>query len=117
MPIISPWIFYLIEVLSTIKIVFIVALILILICCVIVLAGSIDEWYSEEMKMIKPWLKKGVIASILLGIAAIFTPSQETLYKMVIANYVTYENIETATDTIKDSVDYIFEKLDKEEEK
>lgn len=31
-------------------------------------------------------------------------------------NFVTYENVETATESIKDSVDYIFEKLNKEQE-
>lgn len=39
-------------------------------------------------------------------------PSKETIYKMLVSKYVTYENIDKATDTIKDGVDYIFEKLD-----
>ncbi len=45
----------------------------------------------------------------------IFIPSQETMYKMLVTNYVTYENAEIATDAIKDSVDYIFDKLNLEE--
>lgn len=35
------------------------------------------------------------------------------MYQMLVANYVTDKNIETATDVIKDSVDYIFEKIEK----
>jgi hypothetical protein len=31
------------------------------------------------------------------------------MYTMMVANVVTYENVEIATDAIKDSVDYIVE--------
>lgn len=31
---------------------------------------------------------------------------------MMVANVVTYDNVEIATETIKDSVDYIMDKMD-----
>lgn len=39
-------------------------------------------------------------------------PSKDVMYKMLVSKYVTYENIDKATNTIKDGVNYIFEKLD-----
>lgn len=44
-------------------------------------------------------------------IAFTFLPSEETCYKMMISAQVTEENINKAEDVIKDSVDYIFEKI------
>ena len=40
-----------------------------------------------------------------------FIPAKETCYQMMIASQVTDENIQSAEDVIKKSVDYIFEKL------
>ena len=37
--------------------------------------------------------------------------AKETCYQMMIASQVTDDNIQSAEDVIKDSVDYIFEKL------
>ena len=55
-----------------------------------------------------------LIACIVTGTFNLIIPSQKTMYTMLVANFVTYENVETATESIKDSVDYIFEKLNKE---
>lgn len=139
MPIISPWIFYIIDVLSRLRWVFF------LIPCVIMAIIGIKYFYyhSDEFcekcrekyyqtpnihpseaykkamndvddgkKKALASLKKGCIASLIIILFTSLIPSQETMYKMLVANYVTYENIDTATNAIKDGVDYIFEKLD-----
>lgn len=49
-----------------------------------------------------------VILSILLAI----TPSQKTILAMVTVSQITPNNIEIAGNTIEDTVDYIFEKID-----
>ena len=82
MPIVSPWIFYLINLLSNID----------TLCSMLAFLSFL----------------------VLLGL--IFIPTEETMYQMLVANYVTDKNIETATDVIKDSVDYIFEKIEEGEE-
>lgn len=117
MPIVSPWIFYLINTISNLS----GALILI----VLVSAGiAVTAWLislieDEKTATIKKWMRRAytsLIFCIISLIVMVFIPSQETMYQMLVANYVTYENVETATDAIKDSVDYIFDKLNEEEE-
>lgn len=116
MPIVSPWVFYLIDTISN--------LFAALMFTVVVSAGiAATAWLlsliGEEETTIKKWTRRiypSLIICIISLIIMVFIPSQETMYKMLVANYVTYENVETATDVIKDSVDYIFEKLDGEEE-
>ena len=49
---------------------------------------------------------------VALFITNAFIPTKETAYTMLVASYVTEENVEKATDAIKSGVDYIFEKLD-----
>ena len=106
-PIINPWIFYLVDVISNLKIM----------CCVFPLAilGGIllwiecDEEASEE-KLIS-FFKKWFIATIVFLAFTLFLPSKKTCYQMMVASQVTEENIKSAEDVIKDSVDYIFEKL------
>jgi len=39
------------------------------------------------------------------------------MYKMLVAQYVTYKNVDKATESIKEGVDYIFNKLEKTNEK
>ena len=38
------------------------------------------------------------------------------MYTMLVSSYVTTDNLETATEVIQDGVDYIFDKLDSDEE-
>ena len=52
-----------------------------------------------------------IFFSIFLLIVIPFIPSKETCYKMMVASQITDNNIQKAEDTIKNSVDYIFEKI------
>lgn len=125
MTIINPWIFYLIDVLHSLK-----GISLTLI--VITLFGSIGigtyitvirscYWYDEDDRHLTTQLTKIlkkllIVLCIITGVYTV-TPSEETMYKMLVAQYVTYENVDKATKTIKDEVDYIFKKLGKEDKK
>lgn len=82
-PIINPWLFYLIK-------------------------YDMDE--LDEVKVIKT-IKKKIIVIALLITFAIFLPSKKTCYQMMIASQITDNNIQKAEDVIKNSVDYIFEKI------
>lgn len=125
MAIINPWIFYIIDVLSTLKR-------LSLTVILIMLFGSIGlgtyitfikscYCYDEEdrrltTKLTKILKKVLIVLCIITGVYTV-TPSEETMYKMLVAQNVTYENVDKATEAIKDGVDYIFKKLGKEDKK
>lgn len=42
---------------------------------------------------------------------SIFIPSEKTLYKMMVANIATYENIDLTAETIEDAFDHVINKL------
>lgn len=119
MSIISPWIFYLINLLSNISnLCSILTFVLSLIFSGLILYQWItrldldDEIWESFIK----WRKRTVITLLISILGLISIPTEKTMYQMLIANYVTDKNIETATDVIKDSVDYIFEKIEEGKE-
>ena len=116
MPIISPWIFYLISVFDALKIILTIVSIALGFVMVFLLAGFFCnlEYYSDVKEAWEDykWIKKFVVGLIVILLLLVVIPSKETMYTMLVADNVTYENVEIATDTIKDGVDYIFEKLD-----
>ena len=63
------------------------------------------------MKSARRTRKIVIFFSILLLVAIPLIPSKETCYKMIVASQITDTNIQKAEDVIKDSVDYIFEKI------
>lgn len=108
-PIINPWLFYLIDVIFSFRVLSILITMLIFLSFAIdIIKYDMDE--LDEVKVIKT-LKKKVIVIALLITFAIFLPSKKTCYHMIIASQVTDDNIQSAEDVIKDSVDYIFEKI------
>lgn len=115
-PIINPWLFYLVDVIGNFKQACLVLLLIIVIgfgATVLIEVGEAkDELELDEAKIIKT-LKKIVVAGVLLMTFDMLLPSKKTCYQMMIASQVTEENIKSAEDVIKDSVDYIFEKIDK----
>ena len=120
MQIINPWIFYLIELLTNINtilniFIFIIGSLLLTLIIIYFLNCDYCDEDNDTIKYIKSWIKKGIIGLIITGLFVIIIPTKETAYQMLVANYVTYENVENASNIIKDSVDYIFEKLDEEE--
>lgn len=108
-PIINPLLFYLVDIISNLKIM----------CCIFplaILGGFIiliacDEDASEEK--LNRLFKKWFIVTIAFLAFTLFLPSKKTCYQMMVASQVTEENIKSAEDVIKDSVDYIFEKINK----
>ena len=117
-PIISPWLFYLVDVIDNFKSTNFVLLLIIVIgfgATVLIevggeVGGAADELELDEAKVIKT-LKKMVVAGVLLMTFDMILPSKKTCYQMMVASQVTEKNIQSAEDIIKDSVDYIFEKI------
>lgn len=104
-PIISPWIVYVAE---RCELVWQVSMIMFFFLCI-----AIVTWYAEQLlgetELIVPrWLKVAVLIS---GFLTIFVPDKTTVLTMVTLNYVTPDNIETATGTVTDVIDYVTDKI------
>lgn len=116
MQIINPWIFYLISVLANLSMFVIVAFV-ISVGASIILMIIISESYGEEKEHYKKVLKRISLPILVVSVALIvFIPSEKTMYAMWVSSYVTTDNIDKATEVIQDGVDYIFDKLDSDED-
>ena len=119
-PIINPWLFYLVDCLDGLKMVCIIA-VPVLVIVIAVLSYIIEDFgldiddlglnKENELKSAIRTRKIVIIFSILLLIVIPFIPSKETCYKMMVSSQITDNNIQKAEDVIKNSVDYIFEKI------
>ena len=111
-PIIKPWLFYLVDVIDNFKSASLILLLFVVLGFGVTALLEYDEVLDEldEVKVIKT-IKKMVIVAALLITFDMFLPSKKTCYQMMIASQVTDNNIQKAEDVIKDSVDYIFEKI------
>lgn len=112
-PIINPWLFYLVDSIDGVKIVCILVVIALTFAIVLLTAIIHDLGWDEkeELKSAKRTRKIMIFVSILLLIVIPLIPSKETCYKMMVASQITDTNIQKAEDVIKESVDYIFEKI------
>lgn len=68
--------------------------------------GEDDSDYKEGLAL-KATAKKLMIPFSI----NIFVPSENTVYKMMVANLATYENIDIAADTIEEAFDHVIDKL------
>lgn len=122
--VINPMLFYWCSVSDTVKaLAIIVAIMLIVICLVFLFIGAFhigetlnygggenSNGYKVGVKFLN-WARK---CSIPLAIALVlfaFIPSEKTLYKMMVANVATYENIDLTAETIEDAFDHVIDKL------
>lgn len=70
--------------------------------------GTSDKECTELFKKIKGFIITGLIIFVL----AFFIPTKETIVEMIVAKYATVENVEAAGGMAKNTIDYIFEKID-----
>ena len=113
-PIINPWLFYRVDVIGSFQILSIlVALLIILSFAIEIVKYDEVEDELDKVKVIKAFKKKVIVIALLITFD-MFLPSKKTCYQMMIASQVTEENVKKAEEVIKDSVDYIFEKINKE---
>ena len=112
-PIINPWMFYLVDCLDGLKMVCIIS-VPVLVIVIGFLTATIDDFGRGKEKELKSAIRTRKIViffSILILIVIPFIPSKETCYKMMVSSQITDTNIQKAEDVIKNSVDYIFEKI------
>ena len=114
--IISPWVFYLIGITDTIKILALFASIVF-----VAISGLLwFDWiqslfnYGEEDKDVlreRKIVVKMSIATIVSLSILVLTPSSDTCYKMLAADMFTQDNINSATEYVTDVVDYAVDKV------
>lgn len=56
-------------------------------------------------------IKYLIAPTIIFAFLSIFTPNKNTLIQMTIANYVTSDNINVVKGEIKDTIDYIIDRV------
>ena len=133
-PIINPWLFYLADFVSALKVTLIILSIGLIFGSVLYLSAWNEnrEYRSnseENIKLRKTWLKGAkmcLISAIITYIVGMMVPTQKTLYAMAIASALTPDTVqliydktgETATDIlngggalIEDIVDYGVDKI------
>ena len=106
--IINPWVFYLLGLVDSIGVVCVVFLFLFGIIFGVYAIIWLVEFYGDDEYLTPMWiLKKWKVPLILTIALLVFMPSEDTIYKMMLASQVTTENVNTAKETIQDVADYI----------
>ena len=109
MPIINPMYLYLIEVLHNLdvinNIIFIVMMFITLVTGVMYI---IDDYAREQLKPYKGKIIALFAAFLISGMIAVLVPTKDAMYKMLIASYVTTDNIQIVNEAIKTNLqDYL----------
>jgi hypothetical protein len=103
-PVISPLWFWLFDICGSCKVIFELLLGACALGCILTGAGlftsTIDGYESEVLKF-KSMFKKMILVTIPIFTLAVVIPKTDTLTKMLIAQNVTYERVEAATDTVQ----------------
>ena len=121
MHIINPWVFYLADICDSTVLVGAVSggiLVVVGLCLLAVGIYSIHdgtafnnenevETGKQTLKYVKTTL---IVAGIMIG-ASILIPSKETIYKMMLADVATYENVDLTAESIEEAFDHIIDKL------
>ena len=111
-PIIAPSTFYWFEIISNLKIflsiLFGISCVGLVFCIVSFIAILVEEELETHTgKIIKKLCKFCTIITSIFGLLFIFIPSKETLMTMIVAKYVTPDNITAVGGTIEESVSSI----------
>lgn len=72
-----------------------------------------DMTLDENTKWIKKMMIRAFVIFVVSLVGIIFVPDKDTMKEMLIASYMTEENVKSAKGEVKELVDYIFEKVEK----
>ena len=115
--IINPWIFYLMHICNGITITSVLGIGItgaIGLVCGISSECTYDE---EENDRYIGYLKKSIILFMISVLMLIFVPNKETIEKMIVASFVTKENISYTKEEVTEFIDHIIEKVQDKQEK
>lgn len=104
MPIVDPMYLYLIEVLHNLDVlnqgVFLLASIILGLLVFMYVSMKYDL-PGSDLSEVKKYLKIVIGVWLVTAIIAIFVPTKDAMYKMLLAHYVTTDNIQLVNDAIK----------------
>lgn len=113
-PIISPWLIWLVQTCGALKFILVAACIIFSIALAIFIGLSIIEDLDDDERVkVKKCRNRFAIIIISIMILAIAVPDSPTAKMMLISSYVTEENISKTSETAKEAIDYIFDKIEK----
>lgn len=111
MPIISPWLFYWIDVVNWAQGISLFLAIAGFFAAILFAIGYFcNVGYASckrECEICSFWLKVCIPLTIVFALIAIFTPSKDTLIYMQTAKLITTENLEWTAESVKQVFDYV----------
>lgn len=129
--IISPWLIYFIGQAIDIKVIsiFIVVILVVIIGRFLIdrteivddleMYRATPNFYGDRINKSEGELKRNnkrlfltILLCVIFLLISLLTPDEATCYKMLVADQLTYENINKLGDSAKDTVDYIFDKIE-----
>lgn len=116
MPVINPMVFYLMSVTESLKDFLLFAGIGLCVLA-IVLVPLFADLSNDDLKTVLSWSKRAAVIGVAILVIRIFIPGTETIEKMVIAQNVTYERVEQATDVVADVYDDIMDLFRQDDQK
>lgn len=115
-PIISPWLIYFINFTPKLMCILFVIAALFAGVGLLMISNYFDYHNFDdndfEAKKEKKRIGICVVFSAFFFLVAALIPNTNTCYQMLVAHYVTYENIDYAGEQIKDITDYVFDKIE-----
>lgn len=110
--IISPWVFYWIDICDSFKsLVFVVFVIAVIAAGISFLCSIDDLATSDDVRMFSKSAKISVIVAAASIVLYIFLPSEKVSYKMLAVKMFTQDNIDNATEYVTDVIDYAVDKV------
>lgn len=118
-PIVSPWIFYMVDVLVSLHyflfaIIIVLAVPFFLALCAYLSSVADDDVDDETLEIFRCVRKISFTLGAIISVSVVLViaiPSQETMYKMLAANYLTPANIESVGESVDKIADKVVEKI------
>ena len=113
-PVISPWVFYLMHLADQLQNYLLGAVVVAGMTVIVSFVFYNDAYAEEDLARYKKYLKTAIAASVAFGVVLTFIPESTTITKMLIAQNVTYERVEVATNTVQSVYEDIMDLFEEE---
>ena len=115
-PVINPWVFYLMHLADRLQNCLLGTLIVSGMAVIVSIIFYADAYAEEDLARYKKYLKTAIAASVASGVVLAFIPGSTTITKMLIAQNVTYERVEVATNTVQSVYEDIMDLFEEEDD-
>lgn len=111
-PIISPWLIYVLGIIPTLKFILAILCFILPVISFLIFTQYDMEYDGDDKKFYKKLIKILLMAFIISVLSLIFIPSKDTVIAMMVSKNITVENLSQGKEIVKNSIDYIFEKIE-----